>query len=781
MDEVQTALILRMEATLAKFEKQMERSRKVVNDTTQANERRFKTSNDRMARTAEESARSIVGELDRLRAKYDPLFAASQKYERALEELNRAHKVGAISAGQHERQLEALNAEYTAQQAGAVRAAGALGRFGLAANGAGGGIQNLAYQVGDFAVQVGAGTSASMALGQQLPQLLGGFGVMGAVMGAVVAVGIPLVRVLFDTGDAGEDLKKKLDNLEGAVGAYTAAVDGAIVPTEELYEKYGAATKAAQEFLVALTDITKVESMKSLSETLDQIATQFGGLSRTKLVVGTDLQLGAAQAVGITIKEIEETTANLRDELGLTDEAAARLVAGLEALDGAEGVNAQVEAAQELLALLVEMFGPIESMEGAALALAKNLSEAGIQAAEVKNNIDRTNLGVLDMIANMATAATSLGSMVAQSGLLGDNMYRAASAAWEFLMARARDKTAYNTKVGSGRGEDPRKYGGSAEDIQSYDPGAQLAASEAAQEEARRKAAEKAARAGSRGRKGKREKDSLYEIGQKELENLERQIEMIGKTDAQIAELTARYKLLDEAKKRGIDLDSKQAGSSQTVREQIDEQAAAIGRLTEKADLYRERAEFMDSLNEDLKDGFIDAIIEGENFGDVLADVAKMLAKAALQAALFNEGIFRNEGGGGGLFGNLLGGVSSWIFGKRALGGPAQAGMPYLVNENTPNSEVFVPSSNGAVLNVSQAQSALRGMGGGRAGGSGFGNAQGQSNGGSMDVRLYVDQDGNWKAKVEQISGNVSAKITDAKMRLASRQQADSKYLSGGR
>ena len=117
------------------------------------------------------------------------------------------------------------------------------------------------------------------------------------------------------------------------------------------------------------------------------------------------------------------------------------------------------------------------------------------------------------------------------------------------------------------------------------------------------------------------------------------------------------------------------------MREQIDEQAAAIGRLTEKADLYRERAEFMDNLNQDLKDGFIDAIIEGENFGDVLADVAKMLAKAALQAALFNEGIFRNEGGGGGLFGNLLGSASSWIFGKRALGGPAQAGMPYLVNE----------------------------------------------------------------------------------------------------
>ncbi|WP_152002846.1 hypothetical protein [Roseobacter sp. TSBP12] len=35
--------------------------------------------------------------------------------------------------------------------------------------------------------------------------------------------------------------------------------------------------------------------------------------------------------------------------------------------------------------------------------------------------------------------------------------------------------------------------------------------------------------------------------------------------------------------------------------------------------------------------------------------------------------------------------------------------MPYLVNENTPNSEVFVPSQNGAILNVPQAQKALSG------------------------------------------------------------------------
>jgi hypothetical protein len=38
----------------------------------------------------------------------------------------------------------------------------------------------------------------------------------------------------------------------------------------------------------------------------------------------------------------------------------------------------------------------------------------------------------------------------------------------------------------------------------------------------------------------------------------------------------------------------------------------------------------------------------------------------------------------------------------RAGGGPVGAGRPYLVNENTPNSELFVPDVSGTILNRSQ-------------------------------------------------------------------------------
>ena len=47
------------------------------------------------------------------------------------------------------------------------------------------GLQQTGYQVGDFAVQVGGGTSALQAFGQQGSQLLGIFGATGALLGAV--------------------------------------------------------------------------------------------------------------------------------------------------------------------------------------------------------------------------------------------------------------------------------------------------------------------------------------------------------------------------------------------------------------------------------------------------------------------------------------------------------------------------------------------------------------------------------------------------------------------
>lgn len=76
------------------------------------------------------------------------------------------------------------------------------------------GVQNASFQVADFAVQMGGGVDASRAMAQQLPQLLGGFGVLGAVLSAVVAVAIPMATVMGDMAANGEDVIGVFGTLE---------------------------------------------------------------------------------------------------------------------------------------------------------------------------------------------------------------------------------------------------------------------------------------------------------------------------------------------------------------------------------------------------------------------------------------------------------------------------------------------------------------------------------------------------------------------------------------
>ena len=67
-------------------------------------------------------------------------------------------------------------------------------------------LQNVSFQLQDIFVQISSGQGVSRALGQQLPQLLSGFGAMGAAMGLAASLAIPLAASLFSIGGSGEDV-----------------------------------------------------------------------------------------------------------------------------------------------------------------------------------------------------------------------------------------------------------------------------------------------------------------------------------------------------------------------------------------------------------------------------------------------------------------------------------------------------------------------------------------------------------------------------------------------
>lgn len=211
-------------------------------------------------------------------------------------------------------------------------------------------------------------------------------------------------------------------------------------------------------------------------------------------------------------------------------------------------------------------------------------------------------------------------------------------------------------------------------------------------------------RSGGRGGAGREERPFFEDI-EKDLTNLQRQFELIGKNTEQVATLKAQWELLDEAKKRGITVDD-------ALNAKIQAQAASFGSLTAQLEASEMAYDQFEQGVDSIATTMSDVLLAGEDWRQSLANVFKGLAADILQSGIKNAIMSQVSGatGGGGFFGNLLGSLFGGLPG-RATGGPVSAGQAYMVGERGP--EPFVPSVDGRILSVPQAQAALRGNGGG--------------------------------------------------------------------
>lgn len=168
-----------------------------------------------------------------------------------------------------------------------------------------------------------------------------------------------------------------------------------------------------------------------------------------------------------------------------------------------------------------------------------------------------------------------------------------------------------------------------------------------------------------------------------------------------------RMELLVAAKKQGLEITPK-------LGAEIDQLAQDYVTAANGADLARDRHErFEEALTDFRSEGesiFVGLVTGADSFSSAIGRVASKLAEMSASRAF--EMLLDGNGGrgkNGGMLGGIFGSIASWFGGARAKGGPVRAGTPYLVNEDTANSEIFVPSRSGAILNVAQAQEAISG------------------------------------------------------------------------
>lgn len=279
-------------------------------------------------------------------------------------------------------------------------------------------------------------------------------------------------------------------------------------------------------------------------------------------------------------------------------------------------------------------------------------------------------------------------------------------------------------------------------------------------------------RGGSRGGGGgggssRDERAALLEQGQREIDQLQLRIALLGQESQAAASLTAKAELLGLAKRRGLDLDATSIQTGETLRAEIDRQAEAIGRLSQQYDLAADQQAFMADASATLKGGLLDAAMAADNAGDFFKSLADRIKRAALEALLFNEGPFGRAGGGRGLLGGVLGtafkGLGKLLFnadGNAFSGGRV---VPFATG-GVVNGPTTFPMRGGTGLMGEAGPEAIMPLTriGGKLGVAAAG-------GGGGEIVVHINPSTYFDARVETISGQVSARVVQSAGRAQAR------------
>lgn len=612
----------------------------------------------------------------------DALVPAAQRVERAVDKMS-------ASVAQDLRAIEG-----SAQ--GASKGFASLG---------GGQIQNVAWQVGDFATQVGAGTSASVALAMQLPQLLGGFGALGAVLGAVVAIGAPLATSFFSSGKEAKDLGDHVKDLEGAMVALSEANDDALTPLDDLRKKYRGLTDEIIENSKAMVALRTGQARDAALGSVDAfVGPRIDQYARQRQIFADSMAAGDPdndRAWGE--RTLENLSSNLREmerQLQLNDAEAVKFARSIQALGNAT-------TTQEILTALISVRDQIgESETGfqgltgasaefgeAVLRGVRSMADLGVEADRADQATDRL-AGSAEAInfdnARRNAALLTSELMAAQRAIAGlMSSQAAAMRSAELKLKYAGDPVGLAGATARMDAEDAiRNLPGKTKDDLVALPGAVEARARAiaevqAQAEAAERAAREAASGVGGGRKGRggggrggksdaakeaekaaREMERQQEAQKKVEEGLTREIELVG-----AGEVTRR--IYNETFRAGVDLYS-EAG------QKIAWNVIEAERLNAEWERLTAIQEYAADTGADL---FLAATQGADSFGEAIRNVAAELAQMAAQQAFMT--LFMGQGGkGGGIFQSILGSV---LGGGMPVTGSFANGTPPIYATGTSN------------------------------------------------------------------------------------------------
>jgi hypothetical protein len=580
------------------------------------------------------SASAFDRRMDFLQKRFDPLYAASKRYEGELRLLDEAQKRGAISSATYTRNLDRMNAELAGVDTSVAGAAAQMGRFNGVASGMSAQTGNIAAQFQDIGVQLAGGQSPFLIALQQGTQLNGVFTSMG---GGIRQVG-PALMTAFSS----------------LLSPLSLATIGVIAFGGAIFQWFTGSQEKAKSLEEAIGDVSSaVSDLQRITDLLDGtdltgIREQFGGLtadvvqllSLQRELAVMDAMRGISDAISAARDSMDgwitTSLGGIREAFDTTDRAARQIQKLMEEIAAAttpqEALDRTVALRKELEAI------PMQNMSAEAFALVRGIVEGESALRQVVVEAERSEIALgsarveAERLAATAPGAGWMGTAIKETNLLIGRLIEARQQ--QGALAAAAASLAYDrelARTGQSSGPDSVRsrvqFGGGAFAAPVLGAGLRFSG-----------VIGRSGGGGGGGRAGGAEAAGLSDIA--------REVERLNKAVADGTTPLEKYRAglakLDDLKKNGL---TEFAYSKEAARLN-EELTGSLPLVGDVADAF---GAFVSRGFSDFK-SFTNSIMG--SFKKMLAEMIATAAKNQIMIAIGGKA----AGGGGGLLGGLLGG-----------------------------------------------------------------------------------------------------------------------------
>ena len=185
---------------------------------------------------------------------------------------------------------------------------------------------NTANQLGDMAVQGSMGTDMFRVMGMQLPQLAGGFALLGGslgivmpILGVLAAIGFPIIAAFRAASGEAKSFSESLDNLGEQLTLVTKLTRQSLAPINSQAQRFDDVAIAVRAAQKAQMDYNKVILNMNLDENFRQFGRSRGNVKQFRLyeeMIGQQNFRNGNQILGQELSTIMRKT---RLEFGLTE------------------------------------------------------------------------------------------------------------------------------------------------------------------------------------------------------------------------------------------------------------------------------------------------------------------------------------------------------------------------------------------------------------------------------------------------------------------------------